>query len=85
VCHHRYPDRIGLHDPYAAAGSEIRVGDWRGRRVAVCRTDGRKCIVVTLVDWCACKGNRIIDLYYDAFDALNVRGETGGIRVKVRW
>ncbi len=72
-------------DFYAAAGSEIRIGDWRGRRVGVCRTDGRKCIVVTLVDWCACKGNRIIDLYWDSFDALNVNGETGGISVRVLW
>lgn len=53
---------------YAAAGSEIRVGDWRGRTVEVCLSG--RCIEVKLVDACACKGGRIIDLFADAFAAL---------------
>ena len=95
VCHHKYPDKRGP-DLYAAAGSEIRIGDWRGRTVRVCRSDGLPvlnpktrqfvdCLPIKLVDWCACKGNRIIDLYWDAFDAMNRRGETGGVKVTVAW
>ena len=53
---------------YAAAGAEIRKGDWRGRTVTVCA--GEDCIRVTLIDWCACEGNRVIDLYGDAFRRL---------------
>ena len=46
----------------------LRVGDWRGRRVQVCGGGG--CIVVTLIDWCACGGSHVIDLYSDAFQRL---------------
>lgn len=53
---------------YAAAGSELRHPGWRGSRVQVC--SGGRCVVVTLVDWCACAGARIIDLYSDAFRQL---------------
>lgn len=67
---------------YAAAGSELRVGDWRGRKVQVCA--GSKCITVRLIDWCACKGNRIIDLYGAAFDNLAPLG-SGVIKVRVSW
>ena len=63
-CTRGYPGGL-----YAAAGSELRVGDWRGRRVTVTASNGRS-VVVTLVDWCACKGERIIDLYGDAFARL---------------
>jgi hypothetical protein len=67
---------------YAAAGSEIRVGDWRGRTVTVCAGD--ECIRVTLIDWCACAGDRVIDLYGDAFRKLAPLGE-GVIPVTIRW
>lgn len=67
---------------YAAAGSEIRVGDWRGRTVTVCA--GSTCVPVRLVDWCACAGERVIDLYGDAFRRLAPLGE-GVIAVSVRW
>lgn len=67
---------------YAAAGGEIRKGDWRGRKVRVCAGDD--CITVTLIDWCACGGNRIIDLYSDAFRKLAPLG-SGVIDVKVKW
>ena len=67
---------------YAAAGAEIRKGDWRGRTVTVCAGDD--CIRVTLIDWCACEGNRVIDLYGDAFQQLAPLGE-GVIPVTVRW
>ncbi len=43
----------------AAAGPALRIGDWRGSTVRVC---AQTCIVVRLTDWCACKGDRIIDL-----------------------
>jgi hypothetical protein len=38
-------------------------------------------IRVKLIDWCACHGgDRLIDLYYDAFKALGTPS-----RVTVRW
>ena len=67
---------------YAAAGAEIRKGDWRGRRVQVC--SGGACIRVTLIDWCACAGSRIIDLYSDAYRRLDALS-SGTIRVTVGW
>jgi len=67
---------------YAAAGAELRVGDWRGRRVLVCQGDD--CVRVTLVDWCACAGDRVIDLYGDAFRRLAPLS-SGVLRVSVRW
>jgi hypothetical protein len=77
ACHRDYSGGM-----YAAAGSELRVGDWRGRQVTVCRGDD--CIRVTLIDWCACKGDRVIDLYGDAFRRLG--SLSGGIiPVTVRW
>ena len=45
---------------------------------------GDDCIRVTLIDWCACEGNRVIDLYGDAFQKLAPLGE-GVIPVTVRW
>ena len=53
---------------YAAAGSELRTKGWRGSKVRVCTPD--RCVTVTLIDWCACKGDRVIDLYSDAFREL---------------
>ena len=67
---------------YAAAGSELRIGDWRGRRVRVCHGD--QCVTVTLIDWCACGGERVIDLYSDAFRRLAPLSR-GVIDVKVSW
>ena len=76
-CHHAKSGGL-----YAAAGSELRIGDWRGRRVQVC--SGGECVTVQLIDWCACKGERVIDLYGDAFRRLAPLG-TGVIKVKVSW
>jgi hypothetical protein len=67
---------------YAAAGSEIRIGNWRGRTVKVCGNG--KCIFVKLIDWCGCPGSRIIDLYHDAFSGL-ASPSRGGISVTVSW
>jgi rare lipoprotein A (peptidoglycan hydrolase) len=67
---------------YAAAGSELRIGNWRGRHVKVCGNGN--CIVVTLIDWCACGGSRIIDLYHDAFSRL-ASPSSGGLGVTVSW
>ena len=67
---------------YAAAGSELRVGNWRGRHVKVCGNGN--CIVVKLIDWCACGGSRIIDLYHGAFSRL-ASPSSGGIGVTVTW
>lgn len=77
ACHRDYGGGL-----YAAAGAELRVGDWRGRKVSVCAGDD--CVRVTLVDWCACPGDRVIDLYGDAFRRLAPLG-TGILRVSVRW
>jgi len=65
----------------AAAGSELRIGKWRGRVVTV-SYQGRS-IQVKLVDWCGCKGSRIIDLQPEAFAALAPlsRGVLTGIKV----
>ncbi len=67
---------------YAAAGSELRIGKWRGRTVKVCGNG--KCVNVTLIDWCACGGSRIIDLYNDAFRRL-APPSVGTVAVTVTW
>lgn len=56
VCTHGYSSG----GAYAAAGPELRraLGHWRGRYVYV---NG---VRVQLVDWCACGGNHIIDVYH---------------------
>lgn len=77
ACHRDYDGGL-----FAAAGAELRVGDWRGRKVSVCVGDD--CVRVTLIDWCACEGDRVIDLYGDAFRRLAPLG-TGIVRVSVRW
>ncbi|HYH93310.1 MAG TPA: hypothetical protein VD763_09145 [Candidatus Saccharimonadales bacterium] len=76
-CH--YAHSSGM---YAAAGREIRIGDWRGRKVRVCQ--GGDCIYVTLIDWCGCKGERIIDLYSDAYRKLDSLS-SGVLPVTVSW
>ena len=76
-CHHAYSGGM-----YAAAGAELRIGKWRGRKVTVCQGD--QCVRVTLIDWCACAGDRVIDLYGDAFRRLAPLS-AGRIRVTVRW
>ncbi len=77
ACHHAYPGGM-----YAAAGPALRVGDWRGRTVTVCR--GGSCVRVKLVDWCQCYGSRVIDLYSDAFRQLAPLS-SGTISVTVTW
>ena len=77
ACHHSYPGGL-----YAAAGPELRVGNWRGRHVRVCGNGN--CVNVTLIDWCACGGNHIIDLYSDAFVHLAPLS-AGAVHVKVSW
>jgi rare lipoprotein A (peptidoglycan hydrolase) len=77
ACHSQFPSGM-----YAAAGPALRVGDWRGRRVQVC--SGGNCVVVTLVDWCACGGSHIIDLYSGAFQRLAPLS-SGAVQVTVRW
>jgi Lytic transglycolase len=67
---------------YAAAGPGLRVGNWRGRTVSVCGSGS--CINVTLVDWCACGGDREIDLFADAFRRLAPLA-SGTLAVTVRW
>lgn len=67
---------------YAAAGPALRVGLWRGRKVAV-EAQGRR-VVVTLIDWCACPGGRVIDLYRDSFSRL-ADPSVGVVEVTVSW
>lgn len=67
---------------FAAAGDELRTPGWRGRRVTV--TSGGRSVVVTLVDTCACRGARVIDLYADAFRRLAPLSR-GVVRVEVSW
>jgi hypothetical protein len=66
----------------AAAGSELRRPGWRGSFVRV--WSGRHHVDVQLVDWCACRGARVIDLYRAAFDNLADPGR-GEIFVTVQW
>lgn len=87
ICMAKHPDRPGVLDMYAAAGPALRVGKWRNRLVTVCKTGTNACVQVILADWCACMGGRtgrVIDLYWDAFHALDPRA-TGGIKVTVHW
>jgi rare lipoprotein A (peptidoglycan hydrolase) len=63
ACHRDYGGGM-----YAAAGPSLRHGNWRGSKVEVCTAS--RCVVVTLIDTCACGGGRIIDLYSDAFRKL---------------
>jgi rare lipoprotein A (peptidoglycan hydrolase) len=67
---------------YAAAGPALRVGNWRGRVVRVCGSGS--CVNVRLVDWCACGGSHIIDLYSYAFQRLAPLN-AGAVRVTVSW
>ena len=77
ACHNAYPGGY-----YAAAGPALRVGNWRGRVVQVCGSGS--CVNVRLVDWCACGGSHIIDLYSDAFQRLAPLN-AGAVQVTVRW
>jgi rare lipoprotein A (peptidoglycan hydrolase) len=45
---------------------------------------GGRCVNVKLIDWCACGGNHIIDLYSDAFRRLAPLS-SGALPVTVRW
>jgi rare lipoprotein A (peptidoglycan hydrolase) len=76
ACHHDYAGGM-----YAAAGPALRVGDWRGRYVRVCGSG--TCVVVRLIDWCACP-SRAIDLYSDAFRRLAPLSE-GTIPTTISW
>jgi hypothetical protein len=76
-CHSAYAGGM-----YAAAGPALRVGAWRGRIVQVC--GGGRCVNVKLIDWCACGGSHIIDLYSDAFSRL-ASLSSGALPVTVRW
>jgi hypothetical protein len=67
---------------YAAAGPKLRVGNWRGRVVQVCGNGS--CVTVKLIDWCACGGGRVIDLYSDAFRRLAPLSK-GTVKVTVSW
>jgi rare lipoprotein A (peptidoglycan hydrolase) len=78
ICHRDYPDGAGA-DLYAAAGPALRTGNWRGRVVNVCASS---CVRVKLVDWCACGGGRVIDLYADAFNRISSLS-AGVVRVSV--
>jgi hypothetical protein len=48
---------------YAAAGPELRaaLGSWRGKTVYV---NG---IPIKLIDWCACGGDHVIDVYHSTW------------------
>ena len=71
----------------AAAGSELRqaIGPgWRGTRVRVCRrSNPDRCTRVTLTDWCACRGERIIDLAATNFSRIAPLWR-GVVRVRVK-
>ena len=67
---------------YAAAG-----GRAARRRLARPTRPGlrqRPCVIVRLIDWCACGNGHIIDLYSDAFQRLAPLS-SGAVRVTVSW
>ena len=74
-----YFDGPGL---YAAAGSALRRGDWRGRTVLV--SFGSRSVRVRLTDSCQCYGSRLIDLSRDAFSRLAPLSR-GLLEVTVSW
>ena len=72
-------------DGQAAAGLGLRQAlgaGWRGTRVTVCA--GRRCVVVTLTDWCQCGNGRIIDLDRGQFARLTSLSK-GLVPVRVTW
>ena len=67
----------------AAAGPRLRAAlgsRWRGRLVRVCA--GESCLRVRLTDWCACPGERLVDLDRRAFARLAFPSR-GVVRVTV--
>ena len=77
ACTRGYPGGL-----YAAAGPALRHGNWRGR-VVVVEANGQS-VHATLIDWCACPGGRLLDLYSDAFLRLAPL-DRGLLRVTVTW
>jgi hypothetical protein len=69
-CWPAYPSRCASGYPaggkYAAAGPELRraLGHWRGRYVFV---NG---VRVRLIDWCACGGDHVIDVYHSTWTSI---------------
>lgn len=61
---------------YGAAGPELRaaLGKWRGKTVWV---NG---VAVKLIDWCACGGNHVIDVYHSTWVRIPHPS-----RVTIRW
>lgn len=61
---------------YGAAGPELRaaLGDWRGRTVYV---NG---VPVKLIDWCACGGGHVIDVYHATWVTIPNQSS-----VTIRW
>lgn len=61
----------GYRPGRAAAGPALRRSlgkGWRGMTVRVCAN--ASCVRVVLSDWCACKGDRVIDLDARSFARL---------------
>jgi hypothetical protein len=86
ACHRAFPDRMGRHDAYGAAGPALRraIGPgWRGTAVRV--TWRGRSAWLWLIDWCLCRNGRVVDAYADVFARLAPlsRGVLGG--VKVSW
>jgi hypothetical protein len=70
---------------HAAAGPALRAAlgpRWRGKTVRVCDRAGR-CVSAVLSDWCACGGDRVIDLDRRLFARLAAPSR-GLVKVTVR-
>jgi hypothetical protein len=76
----------GRSGAFAAAGPLLRkaIGKgWRGSQVLVCHA--KRCLIVTLNDWCLCShGRRLVDLSDEAFRYLAPLSR-GVISVAVGW
>jgi hypothetical protein len=72
ICTNGYP----AGGAYGAAGPELRaaLGNWRGKTVYV---NG---IAVTLIDWCGCGDDHVIDVYHATW--LTIPNPSN---VEVRW
>ena len=77
----RLPPRLPRW-PVPAAGARSASATGAADASQVC--GGGRCVIVTLIDWCACGNGHIIDLYSDAFQRLTPLS-SGGLRVKVSW
>jgi hypothetical protein len=86
ACHRAFPDRMGRHDAFGAAGPSLRRAlgpGWRGTAVRV--TWRGHSAWLWLIDWCRCPNGRVVDAYADVFAKLAPLSRGVLDRVRVSW